>query len=138
MGRKGNGYEDAGSRGGAVVTRRDQLERSERRVSRDLEQGGRRFLVERCREMTPLALVLIEDVMTGEGHETKDRLAAAKLVLEHGYGKPPSTRERPSESGVTIVVQRFSEPQAAVLEAEVMPRTVVTELDDGTPVEGTG
>jgi len=96
MGRKGNGYEDAGSRGGAVVTRRDQLERSERRVSRDLEQGGRRFLVERCREMTPLALVLIEDVMTGEGHETKDRLAAAKLVLEHGYGKPPSTRERPS------------------------------------------
>lgn len=136
MGRKSTGYADSGARGGKRTTKRRELDRREALVSREIEDGGRRFLVERCRELAPTALLVIEGVMSDPEADAKDRLAAAKMVLEQGFGRAPTTREKPSEGGVTIVVQKFSEPQARILEAEIVgPRTVLAHLDDGTPVE---
>lgn len=136
MGRKRAGYLDSGAQGSLRTTKRAELDRLDREAERELVDGSRRFLVEECRKLAPAALVVIEEVMNSPASEPKDRLAAAKLVLEQGYGRAPSTRERPAEGGVTVVVQRFSEPLVRQVEAQLSgPRTVIGRLPDGTEIE---
>jgi hypothetical protein len=47
-----------------------------------------RQLVALCRENTPAAKVII-DIATGHGYKTRDRLFAAQLIIERGWGKAP-------------------------------------------------
>lgn len=54
--------------------------------------GGRPKLPEdvkqMCRELTPKAIETAKKIMLDEGARASDRLRAAEIILDRGYGKP--------------------------------------------------
>ena len=102
--------------------------------------GGRRKrtaeevqLIEACREKTPEALAVIQELMDN-GTNDRVRLAAAQFIIERGYGKAPErialldAREQGPLPGAELtpleaynqVIQckSFEEIQGAVLDSE--------------------
>ena len=57
------------------------------------------------------ALEALEKIMNSEG-QTAVRLAAAREILDRGYGRPrPGEAEaEPGPRGMTVIVRRFTDP----------------------------
>lgn len=78
-----------------------------------------------CRRLAVIGLKVLEEILRDgpvidengkrirAGAKDSDRIAAAKLVLEYGYGKPVQPISGEDEGGLTIVVKTLSPPPSA-------------------------
>lgn len=89
--------------------------------------GGRprvpEHLKKSCRRLAAKGMKVLEEIINSRpvydengklvtlGAKDSDRLAAIKLALEYGYGKPvqPVGGEGEGEGGITVVIRQFSE-----------------------------
>lgn len=66
-----------------------------------------------------LALETLAAIMRSEGQDSV-RLAAAREVLDRGYGRPKLGEPEAASEGMTVIVKRFSDvTDAEVAEAEL-------------------
>lgn len=60
-----------------------------------------------CRELTPDALEVVKEVMLSPESRGADRIAAARLIVEYGYGRP----QQGINLDVTTKVEEMSDEQ---------------------------
>lgn len=72
-----------------------------------------------ARKMADAALETLKQVMESDG-QVAVRLAAAREILDRGYGRPKLGEPEPAE-GMTVIVRKFTDPPGC------------REVDDGGP-----
>lgn len=75
-----------------------------------------------ARRLAGTALETLQEIMAGEG-QTAVRLAAAREILDRGYGrvKLGEPEPQPTPEGMTVIVRKFTDPPGC------------REVDDGDP-----
>ena len=78
-------------------------------------------LRDKARAKTDLALQTLSALMRAKATQASVRLAAAREVLDRGYGKPKAGDAEAGAEGLTVVVRRFTDapdPEAGEYEEE--------------------
>ncbi len=65
-------------------------------------------LREQAQKMSALALRTLAKIMKGEG-QTAVQLAAAREVLDRGFGRPKLGEPPAAAGGMTVIVKRFTD-----------------------------
>lgn len=61
-------------------------------------------LIAACKQKTPAALEVIENIMA-HGEKENNRLAAAQIIIERAYGKPVQPNELSGKGGGPVLVE---------------------------------
>ena len=69
-----------------------------------------------AKDAAPLAIRTLKALMTGKNNQASVKLAAAREMLDRGFGKPKASKplratagKTPKDPGLTVIVKRFSD-----------------------------
>jgi hypothetical protein len=68
-----------------------------------------------CRRLSMRGMKVLEEIITSKSATTKDsdRIAAVRLVMEYGFGKPTQPIEGKDGAPIQVTILKLTEPEEA-------------------------